>query len=110
MPFVFLMLAVVTEVAGTLSMHESGQSGNPWMYLLMSFFITVSYVFLSFALKKIPVGIAIAIWEGLGVTLITLIAVVFLGQTVSLQKLAGLVLAVAGIILLNFGEDHGVKS
>ncbi|AHI05346.1 putative multidrug transmembrane resistance signal peptide protein [Bdellovibrio bacteriovorus W] len=102
--WVFLILAVVTEVAGTLTMNASGQSGNLWMYALMCIFISASYTFLSFALKKIAVGVAIAIWEGLGVTLISLISFFLLDQSLSMQKIAGLVLAVTGIILLNFGE------
>ena len=110
MAWTFLILAVVTEVAGTLSMNASGQSGNIWMYALMCFFIAGSYTFLSFALKKIAVGIAIAIWEGLGVALITAISVLFLDQGLSTQKLLGLILAVAGIVLLNFGEDHEVNN
>lgn len=102
----YLILAVLTEVAGTLTMNASGKSGSIAMYALMCVFIAMSYGFLSFALKKIAVGITIAIWEGLGVTLITIISIVFLDQRLSGQKLLGLVLAVVGIILLNFGEEQ----
>ncbi len=104
--WLFLALAVLTEVAGTLTMNASGQSGSLAMYALMCAFIGMSYVFLSFALKRIAVGITIAIWEGLGVTLITVISVLYLDQPVSLQKFLGLALAVLGITLLNFGEEH----
>ena len=102
--WLFLFLAIVTEVVGTLTMNESGHSGNPWMYVLMWVFIASSYTFLSFALRKIPVGIAIAIWEGLGTALITGISILFLHESVSVQKLVGLGLAVFGIVLLHFGE------
>lgn len=108
MAWLFLILAVVTEVAGTLTMNASGQSGNPWMYVMMCLFIGASYAFLSFALKKIAVGIAIAIWEGLGVALITTISFLFLDQPLSTQKIIGLIMAVVGIVLLNFGEEHEV--
>lgn len=102
--WVFLTLAISTEVVGTLLMNESGHSGNWSTYALMYVFISSSYVLLSFALRRIAVGIAIAIWEGLGTSLITFISLVFLGEAVSLQKLAGIGLAMFGIFLLHFGE------
>lgn len=103
--WLFLVAAIITEVAGTLSMSESGQSGSLWMYGLMWLCIASSYTLLSFALRKIAVGIAIAIWEGLGTALICTISVLFLNETFSLQKLLGLALAGLGILLLHFGED-----
>lgn len=106
--WIFLFLAITTEVAGTLTMNASGQSGELWMYGLMYVFISSSYVLLSFALRRIAVGIAIAIWEGFGTALITAISIVFLHESVSLQKLFGIALAMGGILLLHFGED--VKS
>lgn len=102
--WIFLVLAILTEVIGTLTMNESGHSGNPWMYVLMWVFISSSYVFLSFALRKISVGIAIAIWEGLGTALITGISILFLHESVSIQKIVGIGMAVFGIVLLHFGE------
>ncbi len=104
--WLFLVLAVLTEVAGTMTMNASGKTGSLWMYALMCVFIAGSYTFLSFALKRIAVGIAIAIWEGLGVTLISVISLIYLDQVLSIQKIVGLALGVAGIICLNFGEEH----
>ena len=100
----FLMGAILTEVAGTLMMNESGHSGSLWMYALMFIFISTSYILLSFALRKIPVGIAIAIWEGLGTSLISTISILFLHERVSPQKILGLGMALTGIFLLHFGE------
>jgi spermidine export protein MdtJ len=104
--WVFLLMAIVTEVAGTMSMGASGHTGNPWMYALMFLLISLSYTFLSFALRKISVGIAIAIWEGLGTSLIAFISMVFLNERASSQKIAGIVLALLGILLLHFGEKE----
>src|SRR4051812_15325056 len=104
--WIFLFLAIVTEVAGTMTMNASGHSGNPWMYGLMFVFISLSYTLLSFALRKIAVGIAIAIWEGLGTALISTISILFLHEKVSTQKVVGIVLAMLGILLLHFGEKE----
>ena len=103
--WIFLFFAITTEVAGTLTMNESGQSGDLMMYGLMWIFISSSYILLSFALRKIAVGIAIAIWEGFGTALITAISILFLHEAVSVPKLLGIALAMFGILLLHFGED-----
>ena len=102
----FLVLAIATEVAGTIAMNASGDTGNLWIYALMYFFISSSYYLLSFALRRIAVGIALAIWEALGTALITIISIAFLGESASPQKLFGIGLAMVGILLLHFGEDR----
>ncbi len=104
--WIFLFLAIVTEVAGTLMLSESGHSGKLWAYCLMYVLISASYTLLSFALRQIPVGIAIAIWEGFGTALITILSIVFLKESASQQKLLGIGLAFTGIILMRFGEKE----
>ena len=104
--WIFLILAIITEVVGTLLMNASGHSGKLWMYGLMCVFICTSYIFLSFALRKIAIGIAVAIWEGFGATLISSISILFLHERASPQKLLGIGLALFGMLLLHFGEDH----
>ncbi len=52
-------------------------------------------------LRTIPIGVAYAIWSGAGVALVTLIAWLFLGQTLDLPAVIGLLLIVAGVVVLN---------
>ena len=101
----FLLTAIATEVVGTLSMKQSGQTGDFWNYSVMWLCIAASYTFLSFALRKIAVGIAVAIWEGLGTALITGISILFLEESMTTQKVLGLSLALLGVVLLHFGES-----
>ena len=105
--WIFLLTAIATEVLGTLSMKQSGQTGDFWNYGQMWFCIAASYTLLSFALRKIAVGIAVAIWEGLGTALITGISILFLEETLTPQKVLGLSLALLGVVLLHFGEAQG---
>ena len=107
--WIFLFFAVVTEVTGTLLLAESRHSEGLWMYGLMYLFISASYILLSFALRRIAVGIAIAIWEGFGTALITLISIIFLKEGASAQKILGIGLALIGIILMRFGEAEPHK-
>ena len=60
-----------------------------------------AFFFLSLTLRTIPVGIAYAIWSGAGIVLITLIAWLFLGQTLDGPAIVGLALIVAGVVVLN---------
>ncbi|NAW88794.1 SMR family transporter [Photobacterium halotolerans] len=101
---IFLLLAIASEVAGTSTMNLLGQQGALWGYAAMYLLITVSYYFLSLAAKKIAIGVAYAIWEGLGITLITLVSLLVFKADLNSQELLGLGLAVAGIVMVTLGE------
>ncbi len=75
-------------------------------YLVMYILIAVSYYFLSLAAKKIPIGVAYATWEGLGVPLITLVSVIVFKEHLNMQEIVGITLATAGIVLVNMGSSH----
>lgn len=102
----FLMLAIFFEVGGTSTMNIAGQEGNVLNYIAMYILITISYYFLALAAKKIPIGIAFACWEGLGIALITMVSIFYFGATLSLQEIFGLVLVVAGVVMVTLGEEH----
>jgi multidrug transporter EmrE-like cation transporter len=61
----------------------------------------VAFYCLSLVLKTVPVGIAYAVWSGLGIVLITLVAFVMYGQKIDLPGLMGMGLIVAGVVVLN---------
>lgn len=103
----FLTGAILTEVAGTSSMTLIADNGAGWLsYLPMWVLITLSYLMLAKAAKTISIGIAFALWEGLGIALITLVSVLFLDYSISPQALLGLSLAIVGIVLVTLGETH----
>ncbi|MCG2839192.1 SMR family transporter [Photobacterium sp. WH77] len=101
---IFLLLAIASEVAGTSTMNLLGQQDALWGYAVMYLLITVSYYFLSLAAKRIAIGVAYAIWEGLGITLITLVSLLVFKADLNSQELLGLGLAVAGIVMVTLGE------
>lgn len=103
----FLTGAILTEVAGTSSMTLIVDNGAGWLsYLPMWVLIALSYLMLAKAAKTISIGIAFALWEGLGIALITLVSVLFLDYSISPQALLGLALAIVGIVLVTLGETH----
>ncbi|MGY6039947.1 SMR family transporter [Aeromonas sp. AE23HZ002T15] len=103
----FLTGAILTEVAGTSSMTLIADNGAGWLnYLPMWVLIALSYLMLAKAAKTISIGIAFALWEGLGIALITLVSVLFLDYSISTQELFGLALAIVGIVMVTLGETH----
>jgi spermidine export protein MdtJ len=104
---IFLTGAIVTEVAGTSSMAMIPENDAEWLnYLPMWVLISLSYLLLAKAAKTISIGIAFALWEGLGIALITVVSVMFLDYNLSAQELVGLGLAIVGIVMVTMGECH----
>lgn len=98
-----LALAIITEITGTLSMKWASVSDGNAGYILMLAMISLSYIFLSFAVKKIALGVAYALWEGIGILLITLFSVILFDESLTLMKGMGLAVLVAGIVLIKSG-------
>ena len=103
----FLTGAILTEVAGTSTMALIPENEAGWLnYLPMWLLIALSYLLLAKAAKTISIGIAFALWEGLGIALITAVSVLFLGYELSVQEWIGLALAIVGIVMVTLGETH----
>ncbi|WP_333609984.1 multidrug/spermidine efflux SMR transporter subunit MdtJ [Pantoea piersonii] len=114
-PWVLLLLAIFSEIIGTLAMKWSSVDESGTGYLIMLVMIACSYIFLSFAVKKIALGVAYALWEGIGIVLITIFSVQMFDEPLSLMKIAGLTVLIAGIMLIKTGttqkkEQHHVIS
>ena len=104
--WIFLVAAIVTEVIGTSFMAEAARDGGYLGYLVMAVALAVSYYFLALSIRSIAVGIAYAIWEGLGLTLLTLVSVFVFNEGLSMREFVGLAIAVAGIVCVALGEEH----
>ncbi|MEG1210719.1 MAG: multidrug/spermidine efflux SMR transporter subunit MdtJ [Leclercia sp.] len=107
--WILLALAIVAEITGTLSMKWASVSDGHSGYILMLVMISISYIFLAFAVKKIALGVAYALWEGVGIFLITLFSVVLFDESLSPMKIAGLTTLVAGILLIKSGTRKPAK-
>lgn len=107
--WILLALAIVAEITGTLSMKWASVSNGSTGFILMLVMITLSYIFLSFAVKKIALGVAYALWEGIGILLITLFSVMLFDETLTTMKIAGLTTLVAGIVLIKSGTRKPAK-
>ncbi|OTA15667.1 spermidine export protein MdtJ [Xenorhabdus vietnamensis] len=108
--WIFLALAIVAEVIGTLSMKQASVSGDFTGMIVMYTMITTSYILLAIAVKKVALGVAYALWEGIGILFITAFSVLWFNESLSLMKIGGLILLIAGIALIKIGskkvQDH----
>ncbi|WP_156107070.1 multidrug/spermidine efflux SMR transporter subunit MdtJ [Cedecea neteri] len=101
--WILLGLAIVAEITGTLSMKWSSVNESNMGYIFMLVMIAVSYIFLAFSVKKIALGVAYAMWEGIGILFITLFSVMLFDESISPLKILGLTTLVIGIALIKSG-------
>lgn len=99
--WIYLLIAILTEVAGTTLMKVSQGLTKVVPAVLMFVLYAVSFVFMALALKKIEVSTAYAIWSGLGTAVIAAIGILAFRESFNFPKIAGLVLIIGGVILLN---------
>lgn len=101
--WIYLLIAIVAEVIGTTSMKFAAEHSPVLGHALMYAMIGLSYGFLALAVKRVPLGVAYALWEGIGIVLITVVSVTWLGESIGLLKAVGLGVMIAGILLIKSG-------
>ncbi len=104
-----LGLAIIAEITGTLSLKWASQNGSSAAFIFMLVMISLSYIFLSFSVKRIALWVAYALWEGIGILIITVFSVWLFDESLSMVKLAGLATLVAGIVLIKSGTRKAKK-
>ena len=100
-PWLYLSVAIVAEVIATSGLKASDGFTRLWPSVLVVVGYSIAFYCLSLALRAIPVGIAYAIWAGLGVVLITVAAWLLFGQRLDAAALIGMSLIVAGVVVMN---------
>lgn len=103
--WLYLAVAIVSEVLGTSALKGSEGFTRLWPSLVVVIGYASAFFFLSLTLRTIPVGVAYAIWAGAGIVLIALFSWLFLGQTLDIPAIIGLVLIVAGVVVINLFSD-----
>lgn len=99
--WVFLFIAIVSETVATSALKSSEGFSRLWPSVLVVAGYSAAFYFLSLTLRTIPVGIAYAIWSGIGVVLIALAGWLIHGQRLDAAALIGIGLIVSGVIVMN---------
>lgn len=99
--WLFLGTAIVSEVIATSALKASDGFAKLWPSVTVVIGYAISFYFLSLTLKLIPVGVAYAIWSGLGIVLISLIGFFVFGQKLDAPAVVGMALIISGVAVMN---------
>lgn len=98
--YIYLAIAIAAEVVATTSMKAIDGFSKPLPLLLVITGYSLAFWMLTLVVRSIPVGIAYAIWAGLGIVLVSIAAAVLYDQKLDLPALLGMGLIVAGVVVI----------
>lgn len=101
MTYLFLLCAIVAEVIATSALKATNGFTNAVPSIIVVAGYAAAFYFLSLTLRTLPVGIAYAIWSGLGIVLISIVGWVVYKQALDLPAVIGMSLIIAGVIVIN---------
>ncbi|MEV8468763.1 multidrug efflux SMR transporter [Fluviibacterium sp. DFM31] len=104
----YLLAAIVSEIIATTALAASDQFSRLVPSIIVVVGYAISFYMLSVTLKVMPVGIVYAVWSGLGIIGVALIGLVLYGQKLDLAAVAGMILIVSGVLVINlFSSSSG---
>jgi small multidrug resistance pump len=107
MGWILLVVAIVLEVVGTTNMKLSEGFSKLVPSVLVLFFYALSIVALTFAVNRLDVSVAYAVWSGMGTALVAMIGIWFFQESLTITKLIALGLIIVGVAMLHFtSESH----
>jgi len=93
-----LLLAVCLEVAGTTCMKLSQGFTRPLPSVLLFLFYGLSFICLTFVLRRVEISVTYALWSALGTILVAIVGIGFFHETITPQKIISLLLIIAGVV------------
>lgn len=105
--WIFLCVAIIAEVIATSALKSSEGFSKPIASVIVVLGFIIAFYCLSLTLKTIPVGIAYAIWSGVGIVLVTTIAWIVFGQKLDVWGIIGIALIMSGVLVLNLLSKTG---
>lgn len=104
MNWIYLSIAILSEVVATSALKSAEGFTRLWPSLLVVIGYASAFYFLSLTLRSIPLGIAYAIWSGVGVALVSIVGWLIYQQSLSTGALIGITLIVAGVVVLSLSS------
>jgi small multidrug resistance pump len=104
-PYVYLAAAIAAEVTGTTALKLSDGFTNPVPSAVVVAGYVGSFYLLGLVLEELPVGVVYATWAAVGIVATALVGVVFFDESLDLAGVLGMVLVVAGVVVLNAVSD-----
>lgn len=108
MHWIYLTIAIAAEIVATSALKTSESFTRLLPSIITVVGYLISFYFLSLTLRVLPVGIAYAVWSGVGIVAISIIGYVLFKQSLDLAALIGIGFIVTGVIVLNvFSKSAG---
>jgi small multidrug resistance pump len=105
--WIYLAIAIVAEVIATSALKASHEFTRLIPTIIVVTGYLTAFYFLTLSLRVIPVGVAYAIWAGLGIVLIAIISWILYGQKLDLPALVGMGLIISGVLVINLFSKTG---
>ncbi|MBA1243069.1 DMT family transporter [Pseudomonas japonica] len=98
--YYYLAIAICAEVIATVSMKAVKGFSTPLPLVLVIVGYGIAFFMLTLVVRSIPVGIAYAIWAGMGIVMVSIAALFIYGQRLDVPAMAGMALIVAGVVVI----------
>jgi small multidrug resistance pump len=105
MSYLYLIGAIVFEVVGTMLLPLSKNFTKPLISIILIVSYVLSFYFLTYALKDIPIAVVYSTWAGVGIFLITFLGYIFYSQSLQWQSIVGLIFIAIGVAIVNIFKD-----
>ena len=106
----YLFLAILSEVIATASLKSTEGFTKPIPSIIVLIGYCAAFYFLSLTLNTISIGVAYAIWSGVGVATITVVSYFLYDQKIDLAGILGIGLIIAGVIVLRLFSESTVEA
>ena len=108
MGYIFLAIAIIGEVIATSFLKlTTGEKAQWWAYIVVVVGYLLAFSMLSLSLGRgVPLGIAYAIWAGVGVVIVAIVSWLVFNETLSPLQIGGMALVIAGVTMLELGGKH----
>lgn len=103
--YTILFASILCEIIGTSALQASQQFTRLGPSLIVAVFYGAAILGLAHTFRIIPMGIAYAMWSGMGIVLISAVGWVVFGQKLDLPAVIGLGLIVGGVVIVNVFSD-----
>ncbi len=106
MGWLWLGLAIVAEIVATTALRYSNGFSNFVPSLFTAVGYVIAFAMLSQALRTIDLGIAYAVWAGVGTAIIAIIGILVFGEPGTIAKTLGITMIIGGVVLVNLQGAH----
>lgn len=101
MAYFYLAIAIVAEVIATSALKATEEFTQVFPSMIVVVGYVTAFYFMTLVIRTIPIGITYAIWSGVGIAFITLIAAIFYKQVPDLPAIIGIGLIISGVVIIH---------